>query len=129
MRRFVSPAVAIAAVALLALPVEAHSAAHGALAYDGEGAYGSSNDYSSDEEARANALAECKKYSSKGSCSVVASFKSQCAALADTREGDGHLGWAAKSSLTDALIEALASCNAKAGQYHCGIIVWTCPEP
>jgi hypothetical protein len=131
MRRFVSRGlwIALALAASLPLPSLAHQAGHGAIAYDGEGAYGSSNDYASEDEAKASALAECKKYSGGGQCTIVASFKSQCAAIADTRDGDGYLGWAAKAKLTDALQAALASCNQKAGNYHCGIIAWTCPSP
>jgi hypothetical protein len=131
MRRFVSRGLlfVLALAAVPALPSFAYQAGHGAIAYDGEGAYGSSNDYASADAAKTSALEQCQKYSKGRRCAVVASFKSQCAAIADTREGDGYLGWAVKAKLTDALDAALASCNAKAGNYHCGVIAWTCPSP
>jgi hypothetical protein len=131
MGRFASLGILLAGALLLAPSSSSFAArsAHGAIAYDGEGAYGSANDYSSEDAAKASALEQCERYSKGRQCTVVASFQSQCAAIADTRDGDGHLGFAAKAKLTDALVAALASCNEKAGRYHCGIIAWTCPSP
>jgi len=95
---------------------------YGAIAYaPGDGSYGYSYDYHSENEADRHALANC---SDEGNgCQVVITFWETCAALAagDNNRYAASLG----DGAGDASGKALAACARKGGR-NCDVKVSTC---
>lgn len=79
----------------------------GAFARGGDGGYGWSRGYVSEEGARKRALAECAERSASGGCAVQAAFV-DCFAYARAR--DGAWGWSVRAELDYARSSAAANC-------------------
>jgi hypothetical protein len=81
--------------------------------------YGSAYNYQTEEEARTRALERCRGTKSefrRKLCTVVASFKGQCLAVAmDPKDGTPGVGWSLSESQEVAERHALAKCKATAG--------------
>ena len=107
-------------VVALCLFYGANAFANGALAIDSNqgSQYGFSYNQSSMSAARSRALSECG-----GSCSVVKSFSSGCAAYAaDQSSGSTAYGWGTGSSSSKAKSNALSYCRGS----NCIVRAWGC---
>ena len=78
----------------------------------------SANDDTMDK-AKSEAIAACKNVGSdisKALCKVVATFRNQCAAIAeDPKDGTPGFGWAVADTLQEARGQALENCRDSAG--------------
>jgi hypothetical protein len=111
----------LVAGALLIVTIGIAQAA-GALAIGTCGAYGYAIDYAHNDAARSAALGKC----SGDGCTVVASMKRNCAALAiDGRNACGPFGYAAAARLGVAQNTALQQCYRYGGK-DCVIRAFVC---
>jgi hypothetical protein len=115
-------ALALAAAALLPDPAKAAGALAVALPQDvvADGfSYGTAYNYGSESEARTRALERCRATKSdmrRALCTVVASFRNQCIAVAmDPDDGTPGVGWSIADTLEDAKRYAMEKCTATAG--------------
>ncbi len=113
----------LAAIALLALGVQAGAHANGALAIDENQGdqYGFAYNHPSMGAAEQRALNECGR-----GCSVVLRFSSGCAAYAaDQARGSTAYGWATAGSAGTAQGNAMNECRSRGGR-SCQVRVWGC---
>ena len=121
MRALVVAALLLAITTLMLVTVNT-ARATGALAIGACGAYGQAFDFTSADEARKSALANC----SGQDCRVVSVVKHGCAALAvDFTSGCGAHGWAKGPKLGHAQNDALRGCYRDGGK-ECVIRTFFC---
>ena len=124
MRATRPPLLALAALAALAAPASAEGpGVYAALAISASGAYGYSHGYTTNDEARRRALAECVKRTQAGDCKVAAEFNRNCIALA---YGTNKVfGWAIGYPNDERPERALNACADAKGQ-ACKVIESFC---
>lgn len=125
MRAVVAAALMLAITAVLFATLATARAA-GALAVGSCGAFGQSYDFTDQDGARANAVAQCPGGNSGEKCKVVATLKHGCAAFAvDGTNPCGAQGWAKGPRLGRAQNEALKACYDRGGK-DCVIRTFLC---